>query len=110
MSNRRLAAYKAWETMYKRIYGLETEEELYRFFMARDEEKRQSEERKRIRDIVRDLGGLYDRDYNEDIPVWAKRRSGRTLDEIASEINDFLPEYDVETDKDVFNLVRMAGV
>ncbi|MHB8276376.1 MAG: hypothetical protein ACYDIA_01815 [Candidatus Humimicrobiaceae bacterium] len=109
-SDRSLSACKAWETMYKRTYDLRTEEEVYQFYMDREEDKTNYEERKRIRGIIRYLGGLKDTDYNEDIPVWAKRKTGRALDEIADEVNGFLPEYQIYNDRDVFNLVRMAGV
>jgi len=107
MSKMRLAAYKAWETNYKRIYGF-TDEELEGFLKEKYQEQIIAQEKKKIRDIIRKLGGVNDSDY-EFIPTWAKRKKGRRLDEIALEISDYLPEYHIEEAEDVYKLLNKAG-
>ncbi len=103
MPDMRTAAFKAWETRYKEMYGF-TDEEFESFLEQRYLNQLDSEERKRIRDIVRYLGGIKDRDY-EDIPIWARRKNGRALDEIAIELKAEIPERHIEEADDVYNLL-----
>jgi len=109
MLNMQEAAYKAWITNYKRIYGFKTDEELEQFLKDRYQEDLSNSEKKRVRDIIRELGGIKDKDY-ESIPKWARRKNGRRLDEIAIEVNDCLPEYGVEEAEDVYRLLNQVSV
>ncbi len=107
MSGKQRAAYKAWETRYKNIYGF-NDSELYEFLEERYQTKIIDAEKKRVRDIIRELGGIHDKDY-ESIPIWAKRKTGRRLDEIALEVKDYLPEYRIENADDVYRLLNQMG-
>ena len=106
--NWKQAGLKAYYTRIKNIYDF-TDEELEDFFEEKYQEQIESESRKNVREVIRYLGGIYDSDY-ESIPIWAKRKNGRALDEIALELNDFLPEYRIEDSNDVYNLLQKSGV
>jgi len=101
------AAYKAWQTMWKRTYDF-TDEELYDYSGKRYMEQERIKESKKVRDTIRLLGGVNDTDF-ERIPIWAKRKGGRPLDEIASELSQLLPEYQIEDSNDVYELLIESG-
>lgn len=107
-ANMRKAAYKAWKTTWKRTYNF-TDEELLDFIQERYQEQTEADQRKRVREVIRYLGGVYDSDY-ESIPTWAKRKNGRTLDLIVISLNDILPEYRIENANDVYSLLKRSGV
>ena len=76
-------AKKAWETRKQKIYGAMTEEEYGKYLISQYND----EENKNIRRLVLKSGGVRDTDY-ELIPRWAKRKNGRTLDVIVSELKE----------------------
>ena len=102
------AGYKAWKTKWKHIYNF-TDEELLDFIEERYQEQIEAKERKRVREIIRYLGGVYDSDY-ESIPIWAKRKNGRALDLMVISLNDILPEYKIENADDVYKILNDSGV
>jgi len=104
MAGMRQAGFKAWETRLRREMS---EEELFRYYQEKEVEKKDAEERKKVRDIIRQTGGLNDKDY-EDIPVWAKRKNGVTLDYLVISLQE--DGYDVETSNDVYKLILSSGV
>lgn len=101
------AAYKAWQTTWQRNNNF-TDEELYDYLGKRYMEQEGAKDRKRVRDTIRLLGGVKDPDF-ERIPIWARRKGGRPLDEIASELNQLLPEYQIEDSNDVYELLIESG-
>lgn len=103
MADMKSAAFKAWETRYKEMYGF-TDEEFEDFIEERYLDQLNTEDKKKVRDIVRYLGGIKDKDY-EDIPIWARRKNGRALDEIAIELKAEIPERHIEEGEDVYNLL-----
>jgi len=86
MTSRREAALKAWETIRRRKQERATEEE-QREEMERMYEEEKAQYRKEIRDTIRDLGGINDSDY-ESVPIWAKRRAGRKMDEVVMDLKE----------------------
>jgi len=62
-----------------------------------------TDEHKRIRRLIIKTGGINDQDY-EDIPRWAKRKNGRTLDLLISEIaEEVVPIHSAD---DLYELIR----
>ncbi|MBA7619153.1 hypothetical protein ES703_26489 [subsurface metagenome] len=101
------AAYKAWETRYKKLHNFK-DQELYIYLEKKYQKRYGEKERKRVRDAVRLLGGIKDPDF-ERIPIWAKRKEGKPLDEIALELNQLLPEYQIQDSGDVYELLHKAS-
>ncbi|MGB3346639.1 MAG: hypothetical protein WBA71_05270 [Candidatus Humimicrobiia bacterium] len=101
------AAYKSWQTMWQRTHNF-TDEELYDYLGKKYMEQEREKDSKRVRDTIRLLGGVNDPDF-ERIPLWAKRKEGRPLDEIASELSQLLPEYQIEDSNDVYELLIESG-
>ena len=101
------AAYKAWETRYKQTHNF-TDKELYDYLDKKYQEKFGAKERKRVKDTIKLLGGIKDPDF-ERIPIWARRKEGKPLDEIALELNQLLPEYQIEDSNDVYELLLNSG-
>ncbi|MBA7494578.1 hypothetical protein ES702_05155 [subsurface metagenome] len=101
------AAYKAWQTMWQQAHDF-TDEELYDYSGKRYMEQGRIKDRKKVRDTIRLLGGVNDPDF-ERIPIWARRKGGRPLDEIASELNQLLPEYQIEDSNNVYELLIESG-
>lgn len=101
------AAYKSWQTTWQRNYDF-TDEELYDYLGKRYMEKERIKDRKIVRDTIRLLGGINDQDF-ERIPIWARRKEGRPLDEIALELSQLLPEYQIEDSNDVYELLLESG-
>lgn len=76
---------KAWETRrYNQILQMD-ESEYESYLMEQYDREYKTEAHKRIRDLIRQAGGVNDRDY-EEIPRWCKRKNGRTLDLLVSEL------------------------
>jgi len=102
----RQAAYKAWRTTWKRTYNF-TDEELLDFIQERYQEQTEADQRKRVREVIRLLGGIKDSDY-EYIPHWARRKNGRPLDELVISVSEY--GYNVEDANGLYELILNAGV
>lgn len=76
---------KAWETRRHNQIMQMTDDEYQAYIADQMERKYANSEHKRIRDIIRQAGGVNDSDY-EDIPTWSKRKNGQTLDVLVSEL------------------------
>jgi hypothetical protein len=94
------AALKAWRT--RRINYSEEEWKEYMHNVLREEEEN---EKKQIRSTIINIGGIDDKDY-EYIPIWAKRKGGRQLDDIAIELNHEYPW--IENADAVYRLILEA--
>lgn len=94
------AALKAWRT--RRVNYSEEEWEEY---INRILEKEKEEEKKNTRSVIISLGGIDDKDY-EYIPIWARRKGGRQLDDIAVELEHEYPW--IENADAVYRLILKA--
>lgn len=78
-------AKRAWETRrWNQIVNM-TNEEYEAYIIAEHEKEHKTNEHKRIRNLIRQAGGINDRSY-ENIPRWCKRKNGHTLDLLVSEL------------------------
>ena len=104
MGNARHEALKAWDT---RLRQLMPEAEIAEYHQEKELNKIEGAARKKVRDIIRAMGGIKDKDY-ENIPIWARRKNGIPLD---CTVIDLAEEgYQVENADDVFNLILESGL
>ena len=78
-------ARRAYETRRHNQIMQMTDEEYETYIVQQMEREYAGSEHKRIRDLIRQAGGVNDSDY-EDIPAWSKRKNGQTLDVLVSEL------------------------
>jgi len=120
MTNRSEAAKRAWATMRKKYPNgalarkawatrrlnkiMEMDQNEYSDYITNQFYKEYyTDEHKRIRRLIIKTGGINDQDY-EDIPRWAKRKNGRTLDLLISEIaEEVVPIHSAD---DLYELIR----
>ena len=95
-------ARKAWHTRRNNLIMNMTEEDYLDYVLEEYKKEHVTEEFKKLRRLIIKAGGINDRDY-EDIPPWAKRKNGRTLDEHVGEIAG--EGYPVRTANDLYELI-----
>lgn len=78
-------ARKAWDTRKFNYVENMTNDEYEAYMLEQYNKEFGTDEHKRIRDLIRQAGGVNDKDH-EDIPIWSKRKTGRTLDVLVSEL------------------------
>ncbi len=78
-------ARRAYETRRHNQIMQMTDEEYEDYILQQMDREYVTAEHKRIRDLIRQAGGINDHDY-EDIPTWCKRKDGQPLDVLVSEL------------------------
>lgn len=120
MTNRKLAAKKAWETIRNRYPKgalarkawetrklnqiLHLSDEEYIAYMEQEMSREyNTAEHKRIRSLIIQAGGVNDPDY-QDLPRWCKRKSGYGLDVLVGELSaEGVP---VQSAEDLYKLLK----
>lgn len=79
------SAKKAYETRRHNQIMQMTDAEYEDYILQEMDCEYVTAEHKRIRDLIRQAGGINDNDY-ELIPAWCKRKDGQTMDVLVSEL------------------------